>query len=230
MENVFLKYMSQRLENEQGQTGEPGPVITISREYGCYASRIGKLITEKINNHIKNDRKSRPWQIISKEVLEDAARKLDIDPKKIAHIFGAAEKRFMHDLVDSFSAKKYASDANIKRMIKLVVTSYAEMGNVVIIGRAGCIFARHIERSAHFKLAAPYEWRVQRIMERFSIEPPKARKNVDENDERRKNFMAFFKGNKPDCELFDMVFNRSTMTEEEIVETIFLIGQHRKLF
>ncbi len=66
-------------------------------------------------------------------------------------------------------------------------------------------------------------------MERFNLEPPNAKKQVLENDERRKNFMNFFKGNKPDCTLFDAVFNRSTMSDEEIVESVFKIVQLRKI-
>ena len=231
MNNIFLQYMSERMKQEHLAHKEPGPVITISREYGCYASKIAKLLVEKLNHAQKghSSQNNSEWHYITKEILEEASQKLQTDPEKISHIFGATQKDFLHDLIESFSTKRYASDSNIKRTIKLVVQSYAEQGRVIIVGRAGCILAKHIPKSFHFKLTAPFEWRVERIMERFNLEPPNAKKQVLENDERRKNFMNFFKGNKPDCTLFDAVFNRSTMSDEEIVESVFKIVQLRKI-
>lgn len=231
MNNIFLQYMSERMKQEHLAHKEPGPVITISREYGCYASKIAKLLVDKLNHSQKSlsTKNDSEWHYITKEILEEASQKLQTDPEKISHIFGATQKDFLHDLIESFSTKRYASDSNIKRTIKLVVQSYAEQGKVIIVGRAGCILTRHIPKSLHLKLAAPYEWRVERIMERFNLEPAAARKQVSESDEKRKNFMAFFKGNKPDCQLFDLVFNRSTLSDEEIVESIYKIALLRKI-
>jgi len=68
-----------------------------------------------------------------------------------------------------------------------------------------------------------------RINERFQNGEIAARKQVVEIDEKRKLFMAFFKGDKPDSELFDVVFNRAKMTEEEIVESILLLAKSRNI-
>lgn len=235
MENIFLKYMNERLCEEHDEEKEPGPVITISREFGCYATRIAELVSERLSMVSHANKKAErhclcaEWHCLSNEILLEAANKLEVDPVKISHFFGADEKNFFGDLVDSFSTKKYASDSNIKMTITNVVKSYAEQGNVIIIGRAGCVIAHHIPKSLHVKIVAPFEWRVRRIQEHFNISELAAKKQTAESDEKRKTFMRFFRGDKPDSELFDIVLNRAKMTEEEIVTVVELLAKARHM-
>ena len=39
-ENIFVKYLSKKILKEKTKNFEPGPVITISRQFGCYATAI----------------------------------------------------------------------------------------------------------------------------------------------------------------------------------------------
>lgn len=227
MDNVFLKYMNDRVKDENLPPQEPGPVITLSREFGCYASRIAQLLTARLTDQSDMRNDSKRWSYISNEILEEAANKLEVEPSKISHIFGADEKRFVGDLVESFSTKKYASDSNIKKTITTIVRSYAEHGNIIIVGRAGCVIAKHIPRSLHVKLIAPFEWRAHRTRERLSISDLAAKKMVMDSDEKRKVFMTFFKGDKPESDLFDLTLNRARLTEEEIVTTIYNLAKSK---
>lgn len=229
MENIFLKYMSARVQDDEPKK-VPGPVITLSREYGCYASKIAELVTAKINKDLVEHSKTQQWQCLSKEILDEAAKALDTDPVKIAHIFGADKNTFFGDLAVSFSAKKYASDDSIKKVVQTVVKSYAEQGNVVIVGRAGCVIAHHIPKALHIKLIAPLDWRITRIQERYNISKIQARKQVLEIDEKRNTFMKFYRGNKPEGDLFDAVINRAVFSEEQIIEMIFMMAKMKNLF
>jgi len=222
VENIFLKYMLKRSSDvSENKNKIHGPVITLSRQYGCYASKIAQLLADKLSARELPKGVSHHWSLISNEILDNAAQKLQVEPEKIAPLFGADEKNFLTDLVSSFSAKKYTSDSKIKKTITSVVKSYAEHGHVIIVGRAGCIIAKHIAKSLHIRLEAPYEWRVNRIMQRFDISKAEAIKQVEEFEKKRKTFMSFYNNeNNDNCELFDAVFNRATLTENEIVESI----------
>jgi cytidylate kinase len=227
-EDALIKYMTARVEEELPIKNESGPVITLSREYGCYASHIARLLNEKLTEIAHRENKKIKWTVISNEILQDAAKSLEVDPTKISHLFGANEKQFLSDLLESFSAKKYVSDTAIKKAITAIVRSYAEQGHVIIVGRAGCVITKGITKSLHVKLNAPLDWRVRRIQERFSINETNAKKQVLEFDDKRKQFMSFFRGDRPDTELFDVTFNRSKMTEEEITSSIIKIAQSRR--
>jgi cytidylate kinase len=230
MENLFLHYMFEQNKREEEHTiHEPGPVITLSREYGCYGSEIAHMLVDKINSNLENRNERNEWYFISHQVLHDATEKMDAEPHDISHIFGAEEKTIIGDLISLFSNDKYYSDSSIKRTIARIVRSYSEQGHAVIVGRAGCVIARHIERSIHIKLMAPVPWRVSRIMERFDIEKCDAEKKVRDTDKRRETFMEFFRGNKPDSELFHLILNRATLSSEEIVDQIIHLAQKREL-
>ena len=56
MDNVFLKYMSERegkSETEQETNFPQGSVITISREYGCPGKRIGEHLTKGLRTLVQ---------------------------------------------------------------------------------------------------------------------------------------------------------------------------------
>jgi hypothetical protein len=229
MENLFLHYMHERVRREEEHSvQEPGPVITISREYGCYGGEIAKLLAEKINRH-NTASSPNQWVFISHQVLHDASESLDTDPDEISHIFGAEQKSVFGDLVSLFSGDKYLSDIQIKRTIAQIVRSYSEQGKAIIVGRAGCVITKHIKRSLHIKLIAPLCWRVNVIKARFDLSSSEAIEKVKETDKRRETFMDFYRGNKPDSELFDIILNRSTIPTEDIVDQIFQLALKRDL-
>jgi cytidylate kinase len=231
MENLFLHYMHERARREEENSErELGPVITISRQYGCYGGEIANLLATKINekNKLKGEREE--WVFISHQVLHDASESLEAKPDEISHIFGAEEKSIFGDLVSLFSKDKYLSDTQIKRTIAQIVRSYSEQGNAIIVGRAGCVIAKHITRSVHVKLMAPLCWRANVIKNRFKLTSNEAMERVKETDKRRETFMDFFRGNRPDSEIFDIILNRSTLSTEEIVDFIYRIGQDKGLY
>lgn len=227
MENLFLHYMHERVRREEEQTvQDPGPVITISREYGCYGNEVADLLTKKINAIQAAEEKPK-WVLVSHQILHDAAESLKAKPDEIVHIFGAKEKSIFRDLVSIFTKDKYLSDIQIKRTIAQIIRSYSVQGNTVIVGRAGCVLAKHIKRSVHVKLMAPIDWRAETIKKRFDISISDAMERVKDTDKRREAFMEFFRGNKPDSELFDLLLNRSTVDTEDIVDLILKLAKIR---
>ncbi|MCK5538068.1 MAG: cytidylate kinase-like family protein [Bacteroidales bacterium] len=223
--NIFLNYLNDR-SSEDKQKIYPGPVITISRDYGCYASEIAQKLTAKINEEIKGPK----WQYITKEILVEAAKELGSREHEIAHIFGAESKTFLGDLAISFGQKKYTSDALIKKTIKKVVRAYSEQGHTVIVGRAGSIIAEDITKSLHIKLIAPKEWRINAIANRYELLKTDATKIVEEHDITRTKFMEFFSDRSPDCDLFQAVFNRASLNTNQIVNAIFYLAKQKTLF
>ncbi len=230
MDNILLQYLSERVRKAHDQTQkEPGPVITISRQYGCYGSEIARLLSDQLNAKVDEHDGNYKWKFIAKEVLDEAAKALKTNPSQIAHVFAANERSFIEDMAIAFSIRKYARDPQIKKLISKIVKQYAEQGQVVIVGRAGCVLASHIKKALHVRLIAPDKYRINQIMNRFEFDKKAAIKHIKERDEQRKTFMKFYNGDKSDAELFDLVLNRDKMTNEEIIHTIVHCAELRKL-
>jgi hypothetical protein len=207
MENIFVKYLSKKVQKEEAKVFEPGPVITISRQYGCYATEIAELLATNLSK-----RSQHGWDYITKEVLENTAQKLETGKHDIAHLFGADEGTLISDLLISFSGKHYKSDNLIKKTVQKVVRSYAEQGNCVIVGRAGCIIAKDIPKSLHVKITAPFEYRVDRIKNRFNLTDKQASEKVKEIYKKIDQFMKFFKTDFNKETGFDLIINRATLS------------------
>lgn len=228
MESLLLKYFNERMSGKD-EKKDLGPVITISREYGCWGSRIAELVAEEINSKYLN-KTEKKWKTVDKHILSQVSKQMNRDPHSISHVFGAKEKGLLADIVDSFSPGSYSSDDNIRRTISNVVKSFSEQGNTIIVGRAGCVLANHIPKSIHIRLSAPFEKRVARIKTRFDISDKEAKAQVLDIDKKRNHFMSYFDGDKSDDELFDMVLNREFLKEPEIVSLILDLAEIRGLF
>ena len=97
MDNIFVKYLSKKAKKEEAKIFSPGPIITISRQFGCFGTDTAKKLAEKITKKSTN-----AWDYITKEVLEESAKKMDVSVHEIAHVFGADEKSFLSDFMFSF--------------------------------------------------------------------------------------------------------------------------------
>ena len=54
---------------------EPGPYVTISRQYGCDGYELADLLAEKLNEHLKDQhrKQDKPWTVFKKELLKQLA-------------------------------------------------------------------------------------------------------------------------------------------------------------
>lgn len=228
MASDFIKYMSKRVQLvENLQTKNPGPVVTISREFGCPSKILGKLLVEKINARLKEKRIKKEWKFISKEILYETARELHIDPSQIEYVFNYEKKSFFDEILASQTNKYYKSDRKIRNTIGEVIRSIANKGETVIIGRGGVAITKDIPQSLHVKLEAPMEWRALIVSEKYNLDFNKAQEFAVEMDKKRSEFRNYFYGRDNDYTAFDLKFNCMTLTNDEICEAILKLVELR---
>jgi cytidylate kinase len=226
----LLKYMSSRLQEECGNIGQPGPVITISRLYGCPAKKIAQnltdLLTEKM---VVRGYKKIQWKMITKEIMSESARELEVDPNRIKYVFDYQQKGLIDDILSSHLNKYYKSDRKIRNTVGRVIRNIACEGYAVIVGRGGVAITRDIPRSLHVNLEAPLEWRVLRISEKNLLSLDDAEKYAIDIDKKRKQFREYFEGKNTDYTQFDLTFNCMTLSIDEIVRIIMKAVEVRNL-
>lgn len=230
MENLFLKYMSERSNKDLTKkeiTPLHKPVITISREYGCpgerIAERLTKLLLKKSQLHSGNAN----WHWISKEIIEQSAKKLKMSPSIVNELSKRGESGFFDNLTVFFSDMFYPSDSKIQNSIASFIYETALAGNVVILGRASEIITHNFLNSIHIKLYAPIEWRAEMTSVSESVSQSAARKICEENDLRRENYRKFYRGDKSEKVYFNAMFNCKDLTDDEIIEMIIILAETR---
>jgi len=225
----LLKYMTERYLKESNYVNNPGPVITISRECGCPAKRLAAQLTILLNNKLEIKNKKPVWKWISKEILNEAAKELEVDPKNIQYIFEYEQKSMIEELLLSHSSKYYKSDRKIRNTVAKVIRSIANEGHSVIVGRGGIAITKDIRKSLHVNLHAPLEWRTVRNSQKFNISLAEAKKICIDTDKKREHFRNFFHGKDTDYTWFDVTYNCMTFTIDEIAESILRVVELRNM-
>ncbi len=221
------RYALERLKERERQIISPGPVITISREYGCPSKLIAGILTDQINE----SGTKKKWHWISKEILEESARKLGLTPREVKYIFEYKKRAFLEDLLISQEKKQYYhSEWAIRKAVGEVIRATAMEGHVIIVGRAGVALTRNIEASLHIRLIAPEEWRIARVAEIKKISQREATRLIRELDKHRKEFLEYYLKKPVDHTIFDVIYNCSTLSKEEIATSIYHLAAEKKFF
>ena len=228
MENLLREYL-ERSFADRDMTRPPGsgPVVTLSREFGCPSKAIGQLLTAELNHRL-GPPNGRQWHFINKEVVEATARQLDLHPVDVSHIINAAGKGVVEDVLASFSVH-YVSDVRIRKTITTVVKTIAVQGHVVIVGRGGAAILRHRPDTIHIRLQAPMEWRIRSVCETKQITAAEATRMVEEIDRNRIKLLELVTGEKFSPFLFDVSYHCHALTGDEIVSSIVGLMESKRM-
>ncbi len=222
MGNLLLKYMEDRYAKGESNIKkvEFGPVVTISREFGCPAKHIAKKLAEELSILKGSNNKVNKWKWISKEILEESAKELDLHPSKIENILNSSEKGAFYDLLTFLSSKFYVDDKKIRNKYAQIIRTFAEQGNVVVVGRASGIITRDIEKSLQIRLQAPLKWRAEGYSQRHDMTFDEAKKHAIKMDEKRSVFRKYYEGEIPENDIYDITFNCHDLSIDEMVQII----------
>jgi cytidylate kinase len=228
MENLLREYMD-RAFSERGvdKPTVPGPVITISREFGCPSKLIAQQLTMALNKRSEKE-KPRKWHFISKEVVEAIARRLDLNSTEVNYLLSSGGKGIIEDVLASFTTS-YVSSHRMRKTVTTVVRSIAEQGYVVIVGRGGAGILQNYPNTIHIRLQAPREWRIEAVCKSQNLSRSESSKFIDEMDKKRTAFIEMMTGGKFNPYLFDITFNCSSLSNDAIVGTILGLMETKKM-
>jgi len=227
MKDILHQYMKKRYQLKETESAKhqfPGPVITISRECGCYAINMANALVSTLKQVTGQE-----WTVLTKEILVEAAEKLGLHPKKIEYVFESKEKSTWDEVFSAMSNKYYKSDKQIKKTIAEVVQAMARRGNCVIIGRGGVALTKDIEKSLHIRLQAPLKWRAEQLQKNLGGKLEEMITYAETIDRKREVLRNFFNKNPLELSHFDLVFNSMKLEDKIIVNTIISILKEKQI-
>jgi cytidylate kinase len=229
MNNTLMAYLNKRLHPNDTRypeaNSQPGPVISISREVGCGAGNIANLLA------IEFDKQSqvKKWKVLSKDILQKSAVDLNMDPYKLRQHLTEGERNLFDDILSAFTEKRHISEKMINQTLIGLVSSVANDGYCIIVGLAGHIISRHIEKSLHVKLTADHDWRVKQIMEKNKLNIRQAIEFIEKTEQERLNFRKRFVQENETPDVFDLTINLSRISTNETVKIIQSAAQIKGL-
>lgn len=233
MKNILSGYFESQVDETAKLKNRKGPVITISRECGCSAKRIATKLSKILTgySYISDTKTNVEWKWVSKEIIEQAAVELELEPGKVKNVFLGEAKTSLHEVSSAFSTEKMydADDQMVIDAVKNIVLRIAEEGHYIIVGRAASVIARDVPGNIKIKLQAPLEWRVNRIMQISNMTYADAQAYVLEIDRQRGLFVEHIAGRSLNNSDFDMIFNYATMHDDHIVDAIISVLKNKEM-
>ena len=230
MGNLLLKYLNDRFSDDQHAVLQKrlalNPVITISREVGCNGVKLAELLAASLNQR----NPPVPWKVISKEVFFESALKLNMDPEQVRKTLSQREKFTFEEIIKAFNDKRFKSEQTIAKTIREVIHHFAVDGYCIIVGRAGNIIAKDFKTAIHIRLIAPLEYRIKTIMDNNQLSREKAIKFIGEVEEERIAFRESIFGDKVHEEMFDLILNRNSFSNEAMIEMIDFAAEKKGIF
>lgn len=222
--NSQVKYWQQQKEKidtpeiKATDPKESLPFVTISREYGCGAYEIAKNLAELLN---QDSNQNPPWAAYDKEILDKIMNDMGISSSLAKTLTNRAKKTLTDLLQTSFS--KFPSQVTIYKKLVETERLLATNGHVIIIGRAGNVITRDMEKGYNIRIVADTNWKVERISSLMNINKKEAEKLITTKEKDRnlfiKEYVKFDVTNPQNYHLFINIARHNTKEVAQIIKT-----------
>ena len=202
----FINSQSAPATHAAGETGVRR-AVTISRQAGCG----GVIVAEKLATYLQQHAPPPPgvnWTVFDRELMVKvlADHKL---PKYLAKFLPEVRVSRIEDtLADIFSVRP-TTELVVKQTAETIL-HLAELGHVILIGRAGNIVTARLPHVLHVRLVAPLDDRIERICRDDHKTPVEARKFCVEEEQARARYLkTYFHADINDPLHYHLVINTS---------------------
>lgn len=229
--NPLLQFIEEKL-HEKPRVEAPGPVITVSREFGCPGNELGEEIVkilsarrevpETENNGVV------PWKSLGREIMAEAAEKINLTPELVEKLAGQKHTHLFSDFFSTFSDHYVPGDLEVKKAVANVIRALAHQGRVILVGRGAVSLTQHVESSIHVFVYAPQKWRIKQVMDRFQISHEEAIRRIEQVDYERNYIRNFYAGKTTDISFYDIAFNAESISTEEMAHTVIRLMEKKR--
>jgi len=188
-------------------------ILTISHQMGAGGPEVGMAVAQRLG-----------YRYVDQELLQDAVRRYGLAEEKLSHLDESKPSLF-----ERF-------DAETRHYITILQTTlleFAEVDNVVLMGRGGQWLLRGIPHVVRVRLIAPFEYRVRQWVKRsteLARETPHQRAAADflrrDDAEKRGRMRYLYEVDVDEPTLYDIVFNTEKLPYEAIVDMIERAARH----
>jgi cytidylate kinase len=198
-------------------------IITISRQSGCEANEVARILCQKLN-----------YQLLNKELMMNLAEELLQEPSQAEETpAGSKAAAWLERVLNPFYnpndpryvAQKEISFASgqpltIRQVRELIQAAYTR-GNIVIVGRGSQVILAGKPDVLHVRLIGSPEKRIQMWQKRESLSYDEAKKRMEKRDRAHVDFVKnYFDADITRQEWYDLIISIDHFTKDAIAELI----------
>ena len=126
-----------------------------------------------------------------------------------------AYRRLVEEEIRAEASEPYAE------LLRQVIREYAEIGDVMIVGRGGQVVLQENPHVLHIRVQAPLEARIRYLMERMGIDREEAEDQIHQSDKDRARYLRHFHGvDWDEPTLYHLVINTGKITVDTATHLI----------
>jgi len=220
---ALSSYFRQRI-GEIVQKKQPGPYLTVSRQYGCDGLELAGPLVEKLNRRDEQRR----WKLYHKELLKQLAEDTGLT-EEIIEKERLSKPSLLKDFLRGLLKSNVPDGYEIRKSITMMVRTVAFEGYAVIIGQGGNAATTDLDNGLNVRIEAPKEWRVARISVREQLSKEAAAARMEEIDAQRHYLQEIYEKQNPRQPAFHLLLDNSMFSKEQIAELILLAMEKKGL-
>jgi len=183
-------------------------ILTLSRELGSGGIAIVQKLAQRLD-----------WKIIDKEIITRVAEMAECTEGEIAPfdqeefhrikmlfkdiaspttggglMFPFAAGGYMEPywIPTGVNDPKIIDESRYLQLTKAVIENLAEKGNVIIVGRGGCVLLKDNPDTLHLRIVCPIDARIKRLKEVSNIDDAQARQTLERRDKSSADYLKYF--------------------------------------
>lgn len=220
---TISSYLRQHLE-DIGTKKEPGPYITISRQWGCDGIGLGQILVDKLNQRDTQQR----WKLYHKELLGQLAKDTGL-AEEVLEKERKSTPNLLKDFLRGLTKTSIPDGFEVRNKITMMVRTVAYEGYAVLVGQGGTAATGDLANGLSIRVEAPRDWRIARICLREQLDKLAAANRIDEIEKERDHLRKIYERQNPRQPAFNIVFDNAMFTNEQISNLVIMAMEEKKL-
>lgn len=224
-----LTILHARLQSPQTRFASPAgsslaPFLTISRETCAGATTLGQHLLPLLDAELGDD--GRSWMFLDKDLIHRALRQQHL-PASLADFLPEDRLPEIKGLIGEIVGL-HPPLWELEHRVAEAIHRFAELGHVIISGRAAHVITRDLPAGFHLRLVAPLESRIRRAQEIHHLGHDMAGSFIREGDNARaRHVQTNFGQDVGDPHAYDLVINTDRISSETATRLVLTGLQER---
>ena len=211
---TLSSYLREHLDAERKKK-DPGPFLTISRQYGCDGYELGLTLVEKLAERDPQH----PWRLYYREMLRQLADDTGVDIELLEKERTSKPSLFK-DFLRGLKKTGVPDRLEILHNIKMMVRNLAFEGYNIIVGQGSAAAAADVANGLSIRIEAPKEWRIARICRLESINRQTAAAKLDRIESQRVHLRRSYAMQSQREPAFNIFLDNSVFAKAHIAELV----------
>ena len=189
--------------------------VTLARQFGCEGYPLAEELKKRLERGTEEE-----WTVFDKALIEKVSKDKNLSENFLETLGDDAQ---VMEILSIFKSRQQTQSEAFEILSEYIV-KLAKSGNAILVGRGSTILTEKLDNCFHFRLVAPFEFRVESISRRLELSYDDAKKMVKEEQIRRDKFIEkHLSCNINDPLHYHAIFNNERNSLPQIADSIYAL-------